>query len=376
MGQSMSVNITNTSGIIFGDIFINNKEFFVDIFEQYYLQNQQELNVVINELNRVLTQYTTQSVTKAMAEEFSAAWHNFQQTVLLNQQDLQLIVAYRGHRGKDARFSQILKQSDVEGSVNGRYGINSGNALITESMSALKAAEVEKFLQSHLNGFLNQLETLISDDESVKLYEYHKQFLHEQFLQSGPPSIRGLRWRVPFYGPSAGHYFAGQGLGQAYDAFMNHIANHNRQVYDYLVKGGLTEPPMTIHKKGSVFREEGGAEAYSSFPQLLNESKNHVGWYTGGDIVIVDPKTMGVVYNIQLKTTTEKKTSVFMERISAIRTFIQALVKMTPRQKGEKVFDFLKTSISNKADFNNLPQETINDIVKQELQAKIKMPLF
>jgi hypothetical protein len=39
--------------------------------------------------------------------------------------------------------------------VNGRYGINSGNALVTESMSALKATRVEKFLQSHLNGFLN-----------------------------------------------------------------------------------------------------------------------------------------------------------------------------------------------------------------------------
>jgi hypothetical protein len=66
-----------------------------------------------------------------------------------------LIVAYRGHRGKNARFSQILKQSDVEGSVKGKYGIDSGNALVTESMSALKAAEVEKFLRLHLNGFLN-----------------------------------------------------------------------------------------------------------------------------------------------------------------------------------------------------------------------------
>lgn len=373
MEANISIRTTNTSGIIFGDIFINNKEFFVDIFEQYYLQNQQELDFVINELNRVLTQYTTQSVTAAMAKEFSVAWHNFQQKVLLNQQDLQLIVAYRGYRGKNGRFSQIVKQSDVEGTVNGRYGIDSGNALITESMNALKAAKVEQFLQSHLNGFLNQLETPISNDESVKLYKYHRQFLHEQFSQVGPSAINGLRWRVPFYGVNAGHYFAGQGLGQAYDAFMNHIANHNRQVYDYLVTGGLKQPPMTIHKKGSVFREEGGAESYGSFPQLLSDSKNHIGWYTGGDIIIVDPKTMGVVYNIQLKTTTEKKVSVFMERVSAIRSFIQDLIKMSPRQKGEKVFDFLKTSISNKADFNNLPQETINDIIKQELQSKLKI---
>jgi hypothetical protein len=103
---------------------------------------------------------------------------------------------------------------------------------------------------------------------------------------------------------------------------MNHVANHHHQVYDYLVKGGLTEPPVTIHKKGSVFHEEGGAEAQSSFPRLLNESKNHTGWYTGGDIIIVDPKTMGVVYNIQLKTTTEKNITVFAEKVAAIRNFI------------------------------------------------------
>jgi hypothetical protein len=33
--------------------------------------------MVISELDRVLTQYTTESVTTAMAEEFSVAWHNF-----------------------------------------------------------------------------------------------------------------------------------------------------------------------------------------------------------------------------------------------------------------------------------------------------------
>jgi hypothetical protein len=40
---------------------------------------------------------------------------------------------------------------------------------------------------------------------------------------------------------------------------------------------------------------------------------------------------------------------------------------MTPREKGEKVFKFLKTSISNRDDFDDVLQETIDDIVKQEL---------
>ena len=107
------------------------------------------------------------------------------------------------------------------------------------------------------------------------------------------------------------------------------------------------------------------------FPKLLNESKNHVGWYTGGDIIIVNPKTMNIVYNIQLKTTTANKQSVFAEKVSAIRTFIQQFIKYTPRQKGEKLFDFLLTSVSNRNDFNNAPQDTINDIIYNELQKKL-----
>lgn len=369
-------NMANNSGIIFADIFINNKEMFVDIFEQYYLKNQQELDRVITQLNSVLTEYTTKQVTVSMAEAFQRSWKEFQQKVLLNQADLQLIVAYRGRSGKDGQFSQIVKQSDVEGNVSGAYGIDSGNKLIKDSMQALKAQKVESFLQTHLNGFLNQLETPINKGEAIKIYKYHQQFLHTMFLESKHPPITGQKWRVPFYGASASHYFSGRGLGQAYDAFMNHLANHNKQVYDYLVQGGLvSNTPLNPQEKGSVFQEEGGVEKQGLFPHLLNESKNHTGWYTGGDIIIINPQTMGVVYNIQLKTTTANKPSVFAERVSDIRKFIKALINMTPRQKGEKIFDFLLTSVSNRQDFNNLPQQTIDDLIKSNLKTKIDIVL-
>lgn len=368
--------MANNSGIIFADIFINNKDMFVDIFEQYYLKNQQELDKVITQLNSVLTEYTTKQVTVSMADAFQKSWKEFQQKVLLNQADLQLIVAYRGQSGKDGQFSQIIKQSDVEGNVGGAYGIDSGNKLIKDSMQALKAQQVESFLQTHLNGFLNQLETPITKGEAIKIYKYHQQFLHTMFLESKHPPITGQKWRVPFYGASASHYFSGRGLGQAYDAFMNHLANHNKQVYDYLAQGGLvSNTPLNPQEKGSVFQEEGGVEKQGSFPYLLNESKNHTGWYTGGDIVIVNPQTMGVVYNIQLKTTTANKPSVFAERVSDIRKFIGALINMTPRQKGEKIFDFLLTSVSNRQDFNNLPQQTIDDLIKTNLKTKIDIIL-
>lgn len=365
--------MANTQGIIFSDLFITNKEMFVDFFEKYYLENKLQLDVIITKLNNVLTEYQTKSVTAAMASAFQASWGEFQKYVLLNTQDLQLIVAYRGYRGKDAVFSQIVKQSDVEGVVNGVYGINTGNELIKDSMESLRAQQVEKFLQLHLNGFLNQLEQKIDKDEAKILHRYHQHLLHSDFQQKGA-HITGQPWRAPFYGRSGAHFFSGRGLGQAYDAFMNHLGNHNRQVYDYLLNNGLTQNSTVLNtiEKASVFNEEGGASRFSNFPRLLNESKNHVGWYTGGDIIIVNPKTMGIVYNIQLKTTTENRQSVFVEKVSAIRTFIEQFIQYTPRQKGEKLFDFLLTSVSNKNDFNTMPQQTIDDIIYNELLKKIK----
>jgi hypothetical protein len=50
--------------------------------------------------------------------------------------------------------------------------------------------------------------------------------------------------------------------------------------------------------KESVFTEEGGVSRQGNFPKLLHESKNTVSWYTGGDIIIVNPKDMSIAYNI------------------------------------------------------------------------------
>jgi hypothetical protein len=48
-------------------------------------------------------------------------------------------------------------------------------------------------------------------------------------------------------------------LGQAYDAFMNHIANHNQNVYNYLSSSGMQTniSDSDLDHKKSVWDEEG-----------------------------------------------------------------------------------------------------------------------
>lgn len=370
--------MASTEGIIFADLFITNKNLFIDFFTSYYSDYQVQINAAIARLNAVLTKYNTQTVTMASATEFEAAWHEFQTTVLMNNQNLQLLVAYRGQSGLNAQFSQILDQNQIMGvkktSYGMMYGIDAGNQLVRDSIKHLQASKVEEFLQKHLNDLLTQLESSINRNEARLLHKYHTEYLNSYFQYDSKASLTGTKWREAFYSSNEGFYFGGRGLGQVYDAFMNHLANYKPEFYNYLATGGMNDINDFIDTEpnSSVYVEEGQVYKSGHFPQLLSESRNHVGWYTGGDIIIVNPETMSIVYNIQLKTTTANKASVFGEKISAIRTFISQLITaQSPQQMAEQLFDFLLTSVSNRNDFNTLPQQEIDKLISDQLTIKL-----
>lgn len=368
--------LNSKQGIIFSDMFITNKDMFVKFFASYYREKQAVLDPIINNVKKVLDKYTEKVITPAMATDFKTAWNDFEKNVLLNQGDLQLLVAYRGKQGLNATFSKIVKQADVEGAATSdgetRYGIQSGHDLIKETMDALKASDIEKFLQKHLNDFLNQLKEHITGEEAHDIHQYHEYCLITS-LQNTRTHLTNKTWINAFYSSSYGRYFGGQGLGQAYDAFMNHLADKEPSIYGYLSSSGLRDNPQNFDfmTKKTVYEEEKGVLKIGNFAELLKESRNHIGWYTGGDIVIVSPETMQIVYNIQLKTTGRNVLSVFAERVESIRTFINGFIALSPEQKGERIFEFFLTSISNASQFNSLPQTEIDNLVKQGLEMKL-----
>jgi hypothetical protein len=45
------------------------------------------------------------------------------------------------------------------------------------------------------------------------------------YYQKSGVRLSGRPWRHPFYGTNSSSFYGGRGLGQVYDAFMNHLAN-------------------------------------------------------------------------------------------------------------------------------------------------------
>ena len=374
-------------GINFGDIFINNKTLFINLFTQYYKQNSKNIEMAINQLYTLLSKGEMKSaalVTEATANAFNEKWQTFRSTVLLLTQPQQLLVLYRGAKGAVEQISDIVDQSAVMGSgqqslnqAQTTYGIKSGDLYSKELKTAAKANKVEQFLQKHIEDFANYLEKPITKSEAHKLHAYHSRMLLPKY-QKGEEHLTGELWRRPFYGDSNGQYYSGRGLGQVYDAFMNHIANYQTALYKALSKGtveGISTNLLQVHK--TVVEEEGGVNKASNFPRLLHESKNNISWYSGGDIIIVDKNSMAVAYNIQLKSTGKNIQSIFGVRVAQLRAFIEKLYATnTPEQKAEILYQNLLTTISNRRDFDQTPQKTIDTIVKEQFVNKFSNLTF
>lgn len=371
------------SGINFGDVLISNKELFIELFTQYYKQNKASIDLAIANLNTILNRTEKNKLLKTLtpnsAEEFNQAWQQFRQTVLLLNNPLQLMVLYRGSQGQVNKISSIVNQSEFEGvgqisnnKTDIVYGIKTGDVYAKEVKIVAEAIQVEQFLQKHIQDFINQLNKQITPTEAKQLHAYHSKQLHTQYKDAGDDSLSDKLWRQPFYGDSSWSWYSGKSMGQAYDAFMNHIANYQSALFHALSNQSVdTINTDTLRVTRTVFEEEGGAKKYSHFPQLLHDSKNRQSWYSGGDIVIVDKASMAVVYNIQLKSTGINTQSTFGIRIAELRAFIAALNSAhTEREKAEVLFNHLCVTVSNHNDFNEMPQKTIDDLVIKTLTQK------
>lgn len=345
-----------SSGIIFKDLFINDKDTFIKFFASYYEDNQQTIDLTVTELIASILR-VKEKIDSDSSQHFQAAWAKFQVEVLQNQQPLQLMVGYRDQAsGHNLQISNIINQVDAESKML----IVTGSQAVQDAVKAAQATRVEEVLQHHLNSFLNTLyRDHLDSSRTSQLIENKKQFLPKNANYS---NILNKNWQDIYYN----NYYEGQGLGQAYDAFMNHVANYHRQLYDYLSSQGkgLENNLSLIHK--TVYHEEGGLSG--TFPELLYTSLNHQSWYSGGDIIIVNPTTHAVVYNIQLKTTSIMKDRIptsFDIRLNKLLTFLNSFRALhNPRQKAEKLYQEFETTVSNSIELQSSLDNTVESLLK------------
>lgn len=372
-----------TQGIIFGDIFINNKQLFKDLFQEHFKINQGNIETSINILLRLLNNLE-QTVTSENALRFEQAWKVFQRNVLLNQKDLEILIAYRNNsEGTQVEVSNIVKQKDIQGTTKTPYGTNYygiqaghdkvakvGSDIVDDAKAIEQAERIENYVRNHLSGFLNQLNENIGQTNASILYNYHQQYLSYFMKHKGPrQSLANMPWRRAFYEIKSTNINR-RIQGRAYDAFFNHLANYNKSIFQYLKSQGKKNITLSnFNSNKTVYTEEGPV----NFAKLLHESKNNTAWYTGGDIVIVNPKNMQIVYNIQLKSTISKqKASTFPIKINALKSILNNFKQnQNPQEMAEYLYKNLLTSISNSNSLNSANQKDIDQIIRKGIVSRI-----
>lgn len=368
--KNISSSDIPSTGIIFQDFFLD-KETFIPLYKEYYNEKKVDIDLVTNNLLNLLEHYDTKTVTTSMASDFQRLWHEFQNIVLLNKNPLQLLVVYRGDgSGEKSEYSAIINQSQVEESVNTKhgyiYGINTGNSLIEDSMRVMQARNVENFLRIHMTGLLNQLYSTINRTTAEALHDYHSDILNNIYTTSNKDirqHITGQKWYKIIYGTMP--FTSWQ--GNAYEAFFNHMANHEPALFEFLSNHGqnMSATFNYSQQRNSVYAEEGGYQPdLGNFPRLMMGQINSIPWFAGGDIVIINNK-LEVIYNIQLKTTTRNTKTVFLEKVTRLRNFLINFTSyQTVEEKAELLFNQFQNTIANTAILNGLDNNVKNEVVQ------------
>lgn len=160
---------------------------------------------------------------------------------------------------------------------------------VNEVSSIVQNLNIEQQLSDHLGEFLYDLETIqvprpINFREKIpgvstgRLKGYYKRLYGTGKLQYKYATFKNV-----FYGQNPNWH------GNAADAFINHLGHLHVQI--------LAQQGVNLNKQlfsTSVFKEE-----KENIYALLDDSRNTVGWFTGGDLFI---QYGDFVLNVQLKT--------------------------------------------------------------------------
>ena len=162
--------------------------------------------------------------------------------------------------------------------------LKSGNLSRIKALEKeIQSQELSKILSEHLYN-------MIKDIENGSILDLQNFFKKYNFMSKERKSKLGINASTSEYNMKKVIYGDNPNyLGQIADAFLNHLGNYHKALF-------ISNFNTPIEIKESVMQEEG-----ENFLQLLIDSTNNVGWWTGGDLILLGANNE-VIANIQLKT--------------------------------------------------------------------------
>lgn len=354
-------------GIIFGGHLLD-KDTFIKIFEEWYNEKNQkfyqDLVVLKDEISQMYIMEARESQShpgvwkNAMrrqssynAKKIYDRWEQIQKNYFGNNAVTLIAITKFGE--KEWTWSQNIEEASVmtEGGINvTKTQLNAAVGSLDKDLAAYAAAkDIQDFFRKHYGDMCNQL-------TGYKMNNTDAEILHRT-ISSKSPLYQSRH--ESFTGRSYGEIiFASQGNaeGKQLDAFMNHIAQYNKELFGLMSTSVVNGDQLTNIE---VDDHDGFSGIFSS-PQKVQPwllaSLNSASWLTGGDVVVID-KSGAVIYNIQIKSTMADSGKNFELALTRLESLIDRLIKrmekmhenpkLKPRTLANMMYKSLKTTSSN-----------------------------
>lgn len=370
-------------GIIFGGYLLSEEE-FIPLFIEWYEQKGQlfkmELESLKEELNAMYERRLRDSASNPgkkklgvyRTEAYDASliykkWENIQKNYFGN--DSVTLIAITRFEGKELTWTKNINENEfiTQSGINITAAqFNKMVKTMNDTAETVFAAEiVQQFLRNHYAQMCTQL-------TKYRINEEEAQMLRESLNKKS--ALYKSRFEQ-FTGKTYGDIiFASQtnAEGKQLDAFMNHIGQYNKQLFYIMTKGNASKNELNSITKFDTHNEFLDIFTKPKVVQpWLVASLNSTSWLTGGDVVVIDDSG-AVIYNIQIKSTSEGKN--FELALLRLSSLINRMInqmskeKVNPRTLAKIIFNALKTSSSNEINrTENFIETETYEMIKRNL---------